>query len=554
MTDPPTFSLLHEPWILVRTRSGGVRGIGLREAVVPADDVVAIVGEVPTQAFAILRLLLAVLHRSVDGPCGIDEWSRWVADPAALRSRVDTYLEPIADRFDLRHPSAPFFQVAELRTAKDEHSGLEKLIADVPNGEPQFTTRLGAALTRIPWAEAARWLVHVHAFDPAGIRSGAVGDPRVRSGRGYPIGTGWSGQIGGVHLEGRDLRETIMLNLVAPRLAGLAGGAALRAVDLPPWERDPDGPQANDLAEPPRPSGPVDLYTWQTRRVRLVGDDDGVAGVVLAQGDRAIPQNRQNAEPMSSWRFSEPQTKSHGFTVYMPRQHDPARAFWRGLESMLPQLPTAYLRRSRSGEVLHRPPGVVTWAHHLVDAVPDRVPAQMTLRAVGIHYGPNSSVIDDIIDDSLVLPRALLHEDADHLRVAAVDGVERVQEVATVLANLVSNLEGAAGATDTDGARARVREAFYSSVDSPFRTWIASLTMESDELEVGIAWERTLERLALDAASDLVREIGPAAFVGRTVRPSNRHVDLGLAERWFWTGLDNALPHARRKDKEQDAS
>lgn len=554
MNDPPSFSLLDEPWILVRTRTGPVRAVGLRDAVVPNDDVVAIVGEVPTQGFAILRLLLAILHRSVNGPRHIDEWSQLLVDPAALRARVDSYLEPIAHRFDLRHPTAPFYQVAGLRTAKGEHSGLEKLIADVPNGQPQFTTRLGASLERISWAEAARWLVHVHAFDPAGIRSGAVGDPRTRGGRGYPIGPGWSGQIGGVHLEGRNLRETLMLNMAVPAFAGLGGGLAPIEADLPPWERDPDGPQENDLVDPPRPSGPVDLYTWQTRRVLLVGDDEGVFGVVLAQGDRATPQNRQNAEPMTSWRFSEPQTKKHGLPVYMPRLHDPARSYWRGLEAVLPHLPSARVRRTKGGETQYRPPGLVIWSHRLVDAVPDLVPAAMTLRAVGIHYGAQNSVIEDIIDDSLVLPRALLHEDADHLRVAAVDGVDRAQEVATVLANLASNLEAAVGAADTEGARARVREAFYARVDGPFRAWIGSFSMETDELDAGIEWERTLDGIAQAAAQDLLRELGPAAFVGRTVKHSDRHVDLGLAERWFWTGLDRALPHARRKDKEQDAS
>ena len=58
-------------------------------------------------------------------------------------------------------------------------------------------------LERISWAEAARWLVHVHAFDPSGIRSGAVGDPSVKGGKGYPIGPGWTGQVGVVIVEGQ---------------------------------------------------------------------------------------------------------------------------------------------------------------------------------------------------------------------------------------------------------------------------------------------------------------------------------------------------------------
>ncbi|MGV7400563.1 type I-E CRISPR-associated protein Cse1/CasA, partial [Mycobacterium kansasii] len=87
---------------------------------------------------------------------------------------------------DLFDPVAPFFQVAGLRTAKDDVFSLDRIVADVPNGEPLFTTRSGADLARMAPAEAARWLVHAHAFDPSGIKSGALGDDTVKGGKGYP--------------------------------------------------------------------------------------------------------------------------------------------------------------------------------------------------------------------------------------------------------------------------------------------------------------------------------------------------------------------------------
>ena len=186
---------------------------------------------------------------------------------------------------------------------KDEVFGLDKIVADVPDGEPLFTTRSAANLSWMNAAEAARWLVHVHAFDPSGIKSGAVGDATVKKGKGYPIGPGWSGQIGGVLPQGNDLRQTLVLNLVARDVDTYVriGGHD----DVPPWERDPDGPA---WAERP-PRGAIDLYTWQTRRVRLVGDRDGVVGVVLANGDKIQPQNRHGLEPHTAWRYSEPQSK-----------------------------------------------------------------------------------------------------------------------------------------------------------------------------------------------------------------------------------------------------
>ncbi len=553
MTERPTFSLLEEHWIPVRRRDGTVTHLTLRQALVPDEDVERIVGDVPTQSFAILRLLIGILHRAVMGPMDVDHWTELAGRPGLLREEVETYLGEVADRFDLRHPVRPFFQVADLTAVGGGVSGLEKLIADVPNGAPQFTTRLGRSLERISWAEAARWLVHLHAFDPSGIRTGAVGDPRVKGGKGYPIGTGWTGQIGGIHLEGANLRETLLLNMVVRQHAGLEDiGEEGIAVDLPPWERDADTAAQDDLLDPARPSGPVDLYTWQTRRVRLLGDDDGVTGLVLAQGDRMTPQNRIGFEPMTSWRHSDPQTKKFGLPVVMPRLHDPSRAFWRGLEAVLPNLPSEHTARSKDGVPLHRPPGVVTWASVLTEEAPGPVPSVIRLRAVGVEYGSNNSVIDEIINDTLVLPRHLLLPTAAHLRVMALDAVDCARATGDAVATLAGNLAAAAGQDETDGPRQAAREVWFARLDAPFRAWLVTLDADTEVLDAARQWEETVDALAQDLAEAILRDAGPAAFVGREVR--GRHVDLGRAEAWFWIALDKALPHARHRTREETAS
>src|SRR5690606_29312670 len=252
------FNLLDEPWIVVLEPDGRERQVSILGAFEQAQQLGTIAGEVPTQAFAITRLLLAFLHRAIDGPQGQDEWEQlWEADELPLE-QIREYAQRVRSRFDLFHPDTPFFQVADLRTEKDEVSGLEKIVADVPNGEPYFTTRSAASLRCIEAAEAARWLVHVHAFDPSGIKSGAVGDPRVKRGTGYPIGPGWSGQIGGVLPQGRNLRETLLLNLISYDVESYVRIG--ERDDVPPWERDPDGPEGRERS----PRGAIDLYTWQT--------------------------------------------------------------------------------------------------------------------------------------------------------------------------------------------------------------------------------------------------------------------------------------------------
>ena len=122
--------------------------------------------------------------------------------------------------------------------------------------------RAGNARDSLSYGEAARWLVYAQAYDYSGIKSGAVGDSRVKGGKGYPIGTGWTGMTGGVLVVGENLLDTLILNTCSSALTN--------SQDRPVWERQPDGPDTREkVGENAYPQGPSDLLTWQSRRIRL---------------------------------------------------------------------------------------------------------------------------------------------------------------------------------------------------------------------------------------------------------------------------------------------
>ena len=81
MTDNTGFNLLDEPWIVVLGRDGQERQESILGVLEHAQHFMTIGGEVSTQAFAITRLLLAFLHRAVDGPADQHDWQQlWAAD------------------------------------------------------------------------------------------------------------------------------------------------------------------------------------------------------------------------------------------------------------------------------------------------------------------------------------------------------------------------------------------------------------------------------------------------------------------------------------------
>ncbi|SDK37782.1 type I-E CRISPR-associated protein Cse1/CasA [Streptomyces indicus] len=537
-----SYDLTVRPWIPVQCTDGTEGVLSLLDVFVQARKVRRIVGDLPTQEFALLRLLLAVLHDALDGrPDDTDDWAElW--ESAEPFDAVPAYLEQHRDRFDLLHPVAPFFQVAELRTGKNEVFALDRIVADVPNGDPFFSMRRPGA-DRLGFAEAARWVVHAHAYDTSGIKTGAVGDPDAKAGKAYPKGPAWAGNLGGIAAEGRSLRETLLLNLIAPG-SGLVHAAK---DDAPAWRRPPCAPGENrDPGFASRPSGVRDLYTWQSRRIRLHYDADGVHGVLLSYGDGLVQRNRQKYEPMSAWRRSEPQEKKlREVPVYLPREHKPERAAWRGMQSLVAPVGQGE-KTGRNEPAGFLRPALADWLGLLVDEGHIEPAARLRLRTYGVVYGTQQSVIDEITADGVDLSVALLGEQDRLMGQTAVDAVGDADAAVRVLADLAGDLAHAAGA-ETDRAKKTAGDLGYAALDGPYRIWVSGLAPGVDRHEHREIWQESVFSTVWGLGRRLLDEAGEAAFAGRQFKTSKGTVilDSALADLWFRSRLRRALPAAQ---------
>ena len=543
----PEYNLLDEPWIPVRLVDGTITDVGLLELLRRTTDIADLACELPTQSIAIQRLILAIAYR-VATPRDARDWARqW--DEGAPTEQMIEYLERWRDRFYLFGGRFPFMQVADLRTAKDAVSGLEKLIADVPNGEQFFTTRHGRALACIPPSEAARWLVHAQAYDPSGIRSGAVGDSQVKGGKGYPIGPAWCGHLGLVWLKGKDLDETLVLNLIPASTAALRGVDSSTDWGACSWEDlEPENSVRGDysLLDPagtPKELSIPRLLTWHSRRIRLVGDLSGVTGVVLAQGDKLAPQEMRLYEPQSLWRYSTPQSKKFKTDVYMPRKFEAGRALWRNLPGTLPTVTTVQgVDKQPKQEFL---PSATLSFHYQLDnaSIQTTYPKVMRIQAVGVTYGPQESTFEDIYSDELTLSVAVMRVEREDLSAEIDRQVRLTEEVARDVGTLAANLARAAGESGDgagDGARDRAKELFFSAVDTDFRTWLSQVDGHESARDAGRRWERALRQHATDIQAELVRGASSSAIIGRDT--GRGYMNVGIAENYFRAALNKHLP------------
>ena len=543
----PEFNLLDEPWIPVRLLDGTIADVGLLELLRRTTDIADLACELPTQSSAIQRLVLAVAYR-VAPPGDARDWARQWDDGAPTEQMIE-YLERWRDRFYLFGGRFPFMQVADLRTAKDSVSGLEKLIADVPNGEQFFTTRHGRALACIPPSEAARWLVHAQAYDPSGIRSGAVGDSQVKGGKGYPIGPSWCGHVGLVWLKGKDLDETLVLNLIPADAAGLRGVESSTEWGACSWEAaEPETSVRGDysLLDPagtPRELSIPRLLTWHSRRIRLVGDSSGVTGVVLAQGDKLAPQEMRLYEPQSLWKYSTPQSKKFKADVYMPRKFEAGRALWRNLPGTLPTVTTVQgVDKQPKQEFLTS--ATLSFHYQLDNAsIQTTYPKVMRIQAVGVTYGPKEATFEDIYSDELTLSVAVMRVGREDLSAEIDRQVRLTEEVARDVGTLAANLARAAGESGDgagDGARDRAKELFFSAVDTDFRTWLSQVDGHESARDAGRRWERALRQHATDIQAELVRGASSSAIIGRDT--GRGYMNVGIAENYFRSALNKRLP------------
>lgn len=550
------YNLLDEAWIDVVDHHGVESRVGVRTLLRDASDYRALAAPLGTVNFAVLRMVEAVLYRAWDSrkwrnlDNALEHWQEKWGQDTLFDDAVAGYLGQWQDRFDLRDPEHPFFQVAGLHTAKGEWKSLDILFPDVGDVGDLYTMRSG--LASVDAAEAAQMLVHCMAFDFSGIKSGAVGDDRVKGGKGYPIGIGWCGWLGGTMAEGRDLRETILLNYLPHREE--AG-----TDDLPLWEIDGIGPGLRDdpryRIDPPTENGTtgqVELLTWPQRRLLLQWEEDSVTGVLITNGDPVGYTTKNQVEMMSPWRFSDPQSRKAKLIRYMPQTLDAGRTMWRSLGGILPNndVPQTTFKVDGTKVDVDKsiPAGNVRWVGQLVGAevLPDD--RDIRIRMVSMEYGPQQSSFAGIVEDAITVQSPMLALDNDQLRATARRAVEFADGAARSLWIFARNIAFAVSGNQDDADTDRIQTEFYTRVDAGFRSWLRALGPDTDRDAALVDWAEKTRFTATALANDLLTSQGPAVWSGRW--DGTRRVTGAVAADWLRKNLNDCLGKEPRRNTE----
>jgi CRISPR system Cascade subunit CasA len=556
-----SFDLRDEPWLPCLMDDGIVQVLSLRSVLHQAHRIRDLVLDTPTQYPPVLRMLLAVAHRAIRDPqddsadpandrrvpWDDDDWAALYTDGCFGAKWINGYLDSdrVVGKLDLFSPITPFMQAAGLQAGSGAKTAA-LLIPHIASGHnvPLFSADRDAVPPALTPAQAARWLLHAHAWDTAAIKTGAEGDPRATMGKTTGNPTGPLGQLGVLIPCGETLWHTLMFNLLS-----LARHRRSPEGDYPVWEREPLTPGWRE-----RPArGLLDLYTWSSRRIRLIPEhQDGkvvVRKVLVCAGDRLDRDPVTALEPHAAFRRSEEQEKKlKQVPVYLPWTHRADRRLWRGLSTILGRERTISASSGGAAAPLYRRSAVLAELGNAVrgEVLRDEV---VRLRAFGITYGNKAAVIEDVYTDEMPLPVALLRIDGGPLERAALDAVAAADRVAAFLGGLAADIHRAAGCSDEKLLHAvatKAKTRLYAHLDLDFPGWITQLP-QHPPYEALAVWRTRIRRYASAIADDITSAAPPSAITGRYIKQPGQDdsqrtwLTAAIAELRYHGGVSRAL-------------
>ncbi|MTV26252.1 type I-E CRISPR-associated protein Cse1/CasA [Nitriliruptoraceae bacterium ZYF776] len=527
-----SFDLVDEPWLPVDD-DGGVREVSLAELLERAHELAGLAVTPPTMQPVLLRFLVALTLDVFGAPRSAEEWGRRFERGQFAHEEVRAYLEEHRDRFDLFHPVRPFAQVPDLETPKGETKPSSLLVpaAATGNNVPLFSPRTDGDPPRLTPSEAARYVLHTHTWDTAGIKTGVVGDPLTKSGKTTGNHVGALGRLGVLVLLGRNLFESVLLN--TPIVS-----TGLEPDDRPTWRHDEPASAAWEPAKVC--TGYRQLLTWQSRRIRLFPEVDEagcvtVAEVIVSAGDRmvALP----TFEPHTAWR--RPDQKKVG-DVARPLTHRAGREAWRGLDALL---------AISSSDDRYETSNLLEQVSRLVGEGDLSATYPLRVATSGVVYGTQSAVVEDVLGDELPLPLAALRGDAS-LNQFLRDVTVQVEELERAIDLLDADLRRACGGEPVPWDRGqRAGTILVHALDPYVRRLLAGLSRDPNREDVARqAWIVVARRTAEEVRDRLLDAVPPTAYVGR--QEGSRHHRVGAAVRAFhrrFAAAVSAEEHAPRE-------
>lgn len=559
------FNLLDEEWINVVTDyKGTTKLVGMKEFFENAHNYIALAGDTPTQDFAVMRFLLAVLHTvfsryDADGKAYemlemndrmqpieepeeyLEEYEDLLMDTwkdlwnkGEFPKVVNDYLEEWKDRFNLFDNKYPFYQVTEsffddcdLVNQKGATDSASSISFKTVNRKVSETGENYAIFSMINSPEKGhkgkleddqlcRWLITYMAYSETADKTKFTRYHDIKNIKKYSGHKGWQYSIGAIHYKADNLFKTLLLNLVLVH----PNEKFVGKMQTPAWELSPEE-NVRFYLENNSIDNLARLYTDYSRCVYIPKEENEFGRFFNIVQLPILDKKDNFLECMTIWEYVK--KKGDESKTWHPKENNVNEAMWRNFGLI-------YLG-DKTNNPDYRAPDIIKWFREISGNISssDRI----RLSAIGIKSDSSSSntMTNEMYDD--------LNLNLDVSTDIEKNGwVLRINELIELTKSFIENkylnyLKSAYKLSTGNGdpKKALINpslEHLYSVIDKPFKNWLESIKFNDDKEDKIANWKQTFKNIVLDEASRISKSIGDRAYIGIKDR-SKKYINIALA-------------------------
>ncbi|MBF1299533.1 MAG: type I-E CRISPR-associated protein Cse1/CasA [Parvimonas sp.] len=524
-----SFNLLDEKWLkVVAKNTNEVIDVSLIELFENAQDFKILAGEMKTQDFSVLRLLLAVLHTvysrfNVDGKVydylEVDEMYRQKEDVSEddledyKEELMDTwknlwkngqfsqivldYLEKWREHFYIFDEKYPFYQVTkeEIYSNIDEGKtptkiaikNINRLISESENKIALFSPKsdINANKNNVTDEEFARWLIMFQGY------TGNFDKRKIKN-KSYSSSNGWLYDIGGVYFEGDNLFETLLLNLA---LAHPSLDYVTLSKEKPCWEFSGTENIQDSFNDITNLSG---LYTNWSRAIYLdksLSNEKNIDLHIVKMPN--IEHTNNFLELMTIWNYNKKGKNT-------PKKHTFGQSLWRSFGML------SIHHNENVPDV-----GIVTCYEKISNFVERN---KIIFKSVSMEDdgNPTSRVPTNEIVDELKIDNMLLFDDKDDGWVIRVnDIIEETKQVIEIeYKSFLEEIKEIRNYSKKSKFIPNEIEILYSKIDNPFKNWLFNIDKMSKKDDKIFEWRKTFKNIIVQSAQEILNQSNPRDLKG----------------------------------------
>lgn len=536
-----SFNLIDENWILVIDNNGNTKEISLKELFSNASNYKDLAGEMKTQDFAVLRILLAILQTvfsrfDADGISyeylELDEDYRQLEDveeddlkdykkdlkrtwknlwkAGEFPYIVNEYFEKCHDRFFLFDDKYPFMQVSEdiIRNNTKNKKGtnisiknINRTITESNNKISLFAGKDASSKNLTTEAEIARWLITYHGYTGTGDKTKFTDiDDK------FTPSKGWLYDIGGIYFTGNNLFETLMLNLILVHPADFNANK-----QKPAWEYSPQENVNEDLSKS-LVNNLSELYTRYSRAIYIDPDTDldrEFSFEVVKLLD--LEHQNQSLELMTTWRKNESGPNKGFFT---PKKHKRDVSLWRsfGLLALNPNTSDVWK---------------VGLMDHLESIKSTLGDYKFTINSISMEDDGNATSwvpVNEIYDYLNINDFVATDLSENGWVIRIEDTINETKEILDITyrrflkeIKLIRNQQA-------DNFVEQNVENLYFLLNDPFKNWLSSITLNDSKDKKIEEWRNILEKIVRTEADRILANANPRDYKGVTIDEKTHNI------------------------------